>query len=126
MSRTVNSYIWEDPWFFDLSAEQKLLFMYLVTSQHTDQLGIFKANIKYISIETGLKVKDINSLLRSLYPKVIYIPELKLIFIKNFLRYQNAGGKFEKLIYGKFLELDDRIKAILIRECAYLKSIIEK
>ena len=111
MYRIINSKIWEDDWFFDLSAEQKLLFMYLVTSQHTDQLGIFKANIKYISIETGLK--DINSLLRSLYPKVIYIPELKLIFIKNFLRYQNAGGKFEKLIYGKFLELDDRIKAIL-------------
>jgi hypothetical protein len=124
MYRIINSKIWEDDWFFDLSAEQKLLFMYLVTSPHTDQLGIFKANIKYISIETGLK--DINSLLRSLYPKVIYIPELKLIFIKNFLRYQNVGGKFEKLIYNKFLELNNEVKAILIKENEYLKNIIEK
>ena len=124
MFRIINSKIWEDDWFFDLSAEQKLLFMYLVTSPHTDQLGIFKANIKYISIETGLK--DINSLLKSLYPKVIYIPELKLIFIKNFLRYQNVGGKFEKLIYNKFLELSNEVKAILIKENEYLKNIIEK
>jgi len=124
MFRIINSKIWEDDWFFDLNSEQKLVFMYLITSPHTDQLGVFKANLKYISIETGLK--NIEAILKSLYPKVIYIPELKLVFIKNFLKYQNVGGKFEKHIYDKFCEYDDKVKAILIKESDSLRAIVEK
>jgi len=124
MYRIINSKIWEDDWFFDLNGEQKLVFIYLITSSHTDQLGVFKANLKYISIETGLK--NIEAILKSLYPKVVYIPELKLVFIKNFLKYQNVGGKFEKHIYDKFCEYDEKVKAILIKESDSLRAIVEK
>jgi len=124
MYRIINTKIWEDDWFFDLNAEQKLVFIYLVTSQHTNQLGVFNANLKYISIETGLK--NAIEILKTLSPKVVYIPELKLVFIKNFLKYQNVGGKFEKNIYNKFSEYDDKVKVVLLRESNLLRSIVEK
>lgn len=125
MYRIIDSKIWEDSWFFDLTAEQKLLFVYLITSSHTNQLGIFTANIKYIKIETGLE--NIEEILKTLYPKVLYLPQFSFILIKNFIRYQNLGGaKFEKSIYQKFLEQPRQIQSVLFRESEGLREIIER
>jgi len=124
MSRTVNSYIWEDPWFFDLSIEQKMLFLYLLTTHHTDQIGIYTANLKYIGWET--RIKNVEAILKSLYPEVIYIPELKLVFVKNFIKFQNVGGSYEKAVYNRFLELPEPVQKIVLKESQPIRAIVEK
>lgn len=125
MYRIVNTQIWSDSWFFELSPEQKLLFLYLCSSSYTNQLGIYKATIKHIELETG--IKNVEEVLKSLYPKVIYVKELKLIVIKNFLKYQNySGGKFDKAVYQKFLEEPLQVQIILLKEIEYLRGIIQK
>jgi len=124
MSRAVNSHIWEDPWFFDLSMEQKMLFLYLLTTHHTDQIGIYTANLKYIGWETG--IKNVEAILKSLSPEVIYVPELKLVFVKNFIKFQNAGGSYEKAVYNRFLELPEPIQKIILKESQPIRAIVEK
>jgi len=125
MYRIVNTQIWSDSWFFELSPEQKLLFLYLCSSSYTSHVGIYKATIKHIELETG--IKNVEEILKSLYPKVIYVKELKLIVIRNFLKYQNySGGKFDKAVYQKFLEESPQVQIILLKEIEYLRDIIQK
>jgi hypothetical protein len=104
--------------------EQKMLFLYLLTTHHTDQLGIYTANLKYIGWETG--IKNVEATLKSLYPEVIYIPELKLVFVKNFIMFQNAGGSYEKAVYNRYLELPEAIQKIILRESKPIRAIVEK
>ena len=125
MYRVIDTQIWEDAWFFELKREQKLLFIYLITSAHTNQLGVFRANIKYIEMETG--IENVAEVLKGLYPKVLYYPHLNLIIIKNFIRYQNLGGEnFEKGVANKFAEQNKEVQAILFRECEEIRRIVQK
>jgi hypothetical protein len=104
--------------------EQKMLFLYLLTTHHTDQIGVYTAHLKYIGWETG--IKNIEATLKSLYPEVVYVPQLKLVFIKNFLKFQNAGGSYEKAVYNRFLELPETIQKIILRESPQVRAIVEK
>lgn len=124
MFRLINTKVWEDDWFFDLSLEEKAVFIYLITSNHTNQLGVYEANIKFIEIET--KVSNAVEIIKKLYPKVIYIPEKKLLFVKNFVKYQNVAGSFEKNIYKKFIQLPLDIQQILFSYSEALREILVK
>jgi hypothetical protein len=91
---------------------------------HTNQLGIYEANIKFISIETGLN--NVEELLKSLYPKVVYIKEKKLIIIPNFLKYQNSGGSFERLLLNIFDELEEDIQILYFKISKEFREVLQK
>ena len=57
--RSVSTAFWSDPFIEELTPQQKLLFLYLITNEKTNMLGIYEASIKKISFETGLKDSDI-------------------------------------------------------------------
>ncbi|MDW7998452.1 MAG: hypothetical protein RMI30_03245 [Thermodesulfovibrio sp.] len=125
MYRMIKAQIWTSPWFFELSQEQKLLYIYLSTSVHTNQLGVYKATIRHIELETGLS--NVESLLASLYPHIIYVPAIKLIVVKDFIKSQyNLNIKIEKSIYNKFIEEPEEVQTVLLENIDFLRNIIEK
>lgn len=52
--RSINTRIWCDEWFEELTPSQKLLWLYLLTNQLTNMLGVYEISFKKISFETGL------------------------------------------------------------------------
>jgi hypothetical protein len=57
--RSINTRIWVDEWFDELEATDKLLFLYLLTNQATNLLGIYEESIKRMVINTGLSKEAI-------------------------------------------------------------------
>jgi len=57
--RSVNTKIWSDPFFEELDKEEKLLFLYLLTNEKTNMLGIYELSMKRTISETGLSFEEI-------------------------------------------------------------------
>lgn len=52
--RSINTKIWCDEWFENLTPEEKLIWIYLLTNQQTNMLGVYEISIRKMAFETGL------------------------------------------------------------------------
>jgi hypothetical protein len=59
--RSINTKIWCDEWFENLAPEEKLIWLYLLTNQQTNMLGVYEISIRKISFETGLSEDQIRA-----------------------------------------------------------------
>ena len=94
--RSVSTSTWSDPWFEELSVEHKLIFLYLLTNEKTNMLGIYEASARKIAFETGVDSKTVKSVLNDFeeFGKVSY-SENYVIMI-NFLKHQNFNVNMKK------------------------------
>jgi len=77
-----------------LSAEGKLLYIYLWTNPQCNQAGLYEITLDRIAYETKLPVDSLPSLLEALEPKVKWYAEHNIVWIKNFLKRQTKSPKF--------------------------------
>jgi len=82
---------WQDPWFENLSAECKLAFIYFWTNEICNPAGIYEISEKRILFELGYHIDTISD---SLIEKIVWYPEYKTIWVKNFFKRQCQNGKF--------------------------------
>lgn len=61
--RQIHVDIWDDPWFLELDAEGKLLFIYLFSNKRTNVIGLYEIARKAIAFESGLPLEIIERLL---------------------------------------------------------------
>jgi len=54
--RIVQTKFWSDPFIQDLSVEDKLIYLYLITNERTSICGIYEITTKTISFDTGIPV----------------------------------------------------------------------
>ena len=81
--RTIKMSFWADPFVENLSCEGKLLYIYLFTSPHTNNLGILEISKRKISNETGLSVKQVESVLDQLiHERKIVMDGYKILLLK--------------------------------------------
>jgi len=52
--RQIHLEIWDDPWFLELDAQGKLLFIYLFSNSRTNVIGLYEVSQRAITFETGL------------------------------------------------------------------------
>jgi len=52
--RSVNTHFWQDNYIIDLDPIEKLIFLYLLTNEQTNMLGIYELHIRRISFDTGI------------------------------------------------------------------------
>lgn len=57
--RSINTKIWDDIWFAELSYDQKLLWLYLLTNSFTNMLGVYEISERKIVFDTGLPLEMI-------------------------------------------------------------------
>jgi len=124
--RNIDGKIWSQKCFFKLSQEEKLLYLYFITSDHTDDLGIYQVSQEYIPLET--QIENYKDLLRgNLSSKIFYSEELDLIFIRDINQYSFGKSKdYRKSIYNKLLSLEENIRNILLKESKYLLDIYKE
>lgn len=102
--RTVNPKFWSDKKVSEtFTPEDKLFMLYLLTNEHSTQLGIYSVSIKTMAFEIGWSKETIAYLLERFetnYGIVKYSKETNEIAIKNFLRHSihNGGKPVEDLL----------------------------
>ena len=89
--RPVHVKIWSDPHFEEYSKNQKLIFLYLITNEHTTESGIYPITLKTISQRTDIPTAEVEKAFSS-FKNISYEMETGCVFIHNFLRY-NGGGR---------------------------------
>lgn len=108
--RTINTKMWEDPFFEDLSPNEKLVFIYLITNPMTNILGIYEVSLKRISFDTGVDKNTIKKALETFQSngKVYYIQNY--IIMPNFLKNQALNGNMWKGAVDLFNKLPNWLK----------------
>jgi len=84
--RFIDTGIFDDEWFMNLSQEGKLLWIYFITK--CDHAGILKLNAKLCKVQTDIKSIDI--VIKELGNRLVTISE-HLFFIPKFIEYQYPG-----------------------------------
>jgi len=84
--RFIDTGIFDDVWFMDLSKDAKILWLYFLTK--CDHAGILKLNLKLCQVQTGLnKLTDI---ITELGDRIVTVNE-QIYFIPKFLEFQYPG-----------------------------------
>lgn len=93
--RSIDTGIWEHEDFQQLTPLARLLHIYLFSNSHCNQAGLYKITPITIAFETGIPITEVEPLLEALKPlKIIWYPETKLVWVKNFVRRQCHAPKF--------------------------------
>lgn len=53
--RSVSVGFWSDPFVEELTSDQKLLYLYLITNDKTNMLGVYELSLRKISYDTSIK-----------------------------------------------------------------------
>jgi len=96
--RTVRMSFWADPYVESLSVPHKLLYIYLFTSPHTNNLGLLEISERKISFETGLSHRDVADGLGKLEQDGKLVRDGQKTWLTRFIRHQTTTS--EKLLIG--------------------------
>ncbi|VVM35096.1 DnaD domain-containing protein [Terribacillus sp. AE2B 122] len=96
--RMVHTEFWSDPKVIEeMTPEDKLFFLYLLTNSRTTQIGIYQITKKVMAFEIGFSTESANALMDRFinHHKLIkYNYETRELAIKNWGKYNfNKGGK---------------------------------
>lgn len=108
--RTISTKIWTDSFVRELSAEEKLAFVYFLTNSHTELCGIYEIPAELACFEAGISKEVLYSFLEKAQKnkKLFYNKELNIVYIPNYIKYQtnsrpnylyNAKTQIENLSY---------------------------
>ena len=84
--RFIDTDMFDDPWFMDLSKDGKLLWIYFITK--CNHAGIIEINRKLISFQAG--IMDIETVIKELASRLVTVSE-DLYFIPKFITFQYPG-----------------------------------
>lgn len=110
--RSINTSIWSDTWFEDLETDQKLLFIYLITNDKTNMLGVYETSIKKISFETGITKARIEKSFVDFenVGKIKY--QSNRVILLNFLKHQNYNQNMKISAVRCYNELPEELKTL--------------
>ena len=96
--RHVHVEFWKDPKVLEeLTPEDKLFFIYLLTNPNTTQIGVYKVTKKQIAFELGFSIESVNVLMDRFinnYGLIKYNSDTREICLKNWGKYNlNKLGK---------------------------------
>jgi len=108
--RSVNTQFWSDPWVEELSADEKLIYLYFITNEKTNMLGVYELSIRKISFETGIKKETIVKALKGFETinKVKYTKNF--IVLLNFAKHQNYNPNMKKSAIDVYNKLPNELK----------------
>lgn len=108
--RSLSTAFWSDPFIEELSPSEKLLFIYLITNEKTNMLGIYESSVKKISFETGIPSNTISEALKKFEAakKVKYTNNF--VILVNFMKHQNFNPNMMKSAIDVYNSLPNELK----------------
>lgn len=100
MYRTIKTDMWIDPQLKSINPETKLLWVYLLTNNHTHISGVYHIPVSYIAYETGLSIKQIESGIKVLQSNgwLFYDGTNDIVFIVRYLSLQAVNIDNPKIL----------------------------
>jgi hypothetical protein len=89
MMRLIDANLWREPWFYELTPGEKLLYLYLITNEKMLPCGVIELDMKSCHKET--KLSDIPILIYGLRSKVKFAARYSMIFIPSY--FQDFGQR---------------------------------
>lgn len=90
----VTTRFWSDSFIVDqLNALDRYLFLYLLTNERSNIIGIYELSLRTASFETGIDKDDLVKMLGRLSPKVEYFDGW--VYIQKFADHQTTSPKVE-------------------------------
>lgn len=121
--RHVQTSFWSDPKVSEeMTPEDKFFYLYLLTNEHTHQIGVYRITRKQIAFELGYSIESIKALLDRFikhHKLVIYNEKTREICILNWGKYNlKKGGK----------PIEDCIKKELevIEDLSLVQKVLER
>ena len=103
--KTIDIRIWMDEKFLSLDEGTQLLFIYLLTSQHTTPIGTLSLPCHVIAAWLQKDVDTVSKRLQILSQMgLIKVSKLGLIWIRNYLKYNPPANPKVAVGYCKFFE----------------------
>jgi hypothetical protein len=90
--RYVKTSMWKDEWFVSLRGDEQRLFLYLLTNQQTNIIGIYPISLREMAFDTGIDQEEVKRIFRDRLAKdgkAYY--ELGYVVMKNWLKNQNLN-----------------------------------
>lgn len=108
--RSLSTAFWSDPFIEDLTPQQKLLFIYLITNDKTNMLGIYENSIRKMSFETGINKSEIEKALKEFESKgkVKYINNYVVLI--NYMKHQNFNTNMKKSAIDTYNNLPSELR----------------
>ena len=88
--RQIHVSIWKDPWFLELDANEKLLFIYLFSNESTSLAGIYEIAFRVICFETNLDAEFVKITLKKFEEANKVIFKDGIVWVKNLRKYNSS------------------------------------
>lgn len=113
--RSVSTRFWSDSWIEELNSDEKLLWLYLLTNQNTNMLGIYELpTMKRISFETGLTIQSLSKAFEGFERiRKAFILQGKFVFMPNWVKNQSFNPNMLKSAKKAFTDLSTDLKTDL-------------
>jgi hypothetical protein len=111
--RSLKTTIWSDPWFESLTTTEKLVWIYLLTNNQCNLLGIYEMSAKKASFEIGIKQTDYEKALKAFTnaSKVLIVDSW--VCILNHLKNQKLNPNMVLNSKKLFENLPEKVKNAL-------------
>ena len=128
--RQIYTQFWSDSFILELTTEEKLFYLYLISNSKTTQSGIFELSNKIIAIETGIDVETVEKLINKFceYNKILYCKDTKEIMVLNWMKY-NVPNNINaiKCVHNELIKVKHKgFLEILFKKCQAAQLDIEK
>ncbi|CEN87369.1 hypothetical protein [Paraclostridium sordellii] len=129
--RPVHVTFWQDPKVIEeMTPEDKLFFLYLITNPKTTQIGIYQITKKQMAFELGYSIESINALMdrfENHHKTIIYNKETRELAIINWGRYNfpRAGTPIENCVKKELASVKDKSLIKIVGERIENKKIKE-
>ena len=109
--RLIKSSFWSDPYIENLNPIEKMLYLYFLTNDKTNLIGIYELSIRRMAFQTGIESKKLVAILKKFeeHKKIAY--KNNYVFILNFLKHQNLNNSnIKKGIEREYIALPEDCK----------------
>jgi len=88
--RQIHVSIWKDPWFLELDANEKLLFIYLFSNESASLAGIYEIAFRVICFETNLDAEFVKDTLNKFEGAGKVKFKDGIVWVKNMRKYNSS------------------------------------
>lgn len=99
--------IWSDSKFKKLTAEEKLIFLYIGWNENVTLCGIYDFDIDITGLYTSYSKETIKSCIEKLKPMVLIDEEVGLAYVKNHFKYQPKSPQVITSVVGELNQIKD-------------------
>ncbi len=90
--RTIDTDIWSNAWFYDLTSAQKVMFIFLFSNPLVSNIGVLEISRRQLAATTGVSLSTANKFLEELEQDGRIVVDGKLILITDFISKQTHFG----------------------------------